>query len=108
MWPFSSSNRRAVALEDTVRELTKLVNVLEEDLQALKAQHLSLRGRVYALWGKEKGTGGTADVAEPGAAGSPTAARKLSKDELRRLAGLQAGKPVKHTDTNTTDNPREE
>lgn len=48
--------RRAPALtkrdlERAVADVHNVVDRLEEELQALRAQHLKLRGRVYALWG---------------------------------------------------------
>lgn len=100
MWPFSSKPRTCAACAQLKIDVAQL----DAQLQALRAQHLSLRGRVYALWGKEKGGDGTAGAAGSPAGGSPTAApgARLSREELRRLAGLKPGHAYPHRDTQPT------
>lgn len=107
MWPFRSRSKVEKPLIDELRTLSNAVSVLQlrSDQQesahdALKAQHLALRGRVYALWGKERPATDGADAAGPTAAGSPTA-RRLSKDELRVLAGVKPGRPYPHREEET-------
>lgn len=56
---FRRTKVRPITDEDLVRALTKLnkdlqeaVETLTESVQRLRAEHLKLRGRVYALWGR--------------------------------------------------------
>lgn len=94
MWPFTTSKHRSQHDAQLRRDLDQL----RDDFDALRAQHLSLRGRVYALWGKEKGSGDGVTGASPSGDGSHTAPapQRLSKDELRRIAGIKPGKPYPH------------
>jgi hypothetical protein len=90
MWPFSrrlASDRQVIEL---LRDVTGRVERLEN-------QHLSLRGYVYA----KKGNVGPPNIAPPGAASGPTptstaAQPRLSRDELRALAGLKPGRAYPH------------
>jgi len=49
MWPFK---RTRVVEHVTNQDVMKRLIDLEARLEHLSAQHVSLRGRVYALWGK--------------------------------------------------------
>lgn len=106
MWPFTHTRRRDLALESRVIELEAQHRRLEANHAALEeryatvmAQHLSLRGRVYALWGKDK-SAEPAPAASGQAAGSPTA--PVSRAELRKIAGIRPGAAYQHRDTQPT------
>lgn len=103
MW-FSRKGVRPLNDDELVRLLSKLQaqqTDLEERFAALEAKHTSLRGRVYALWGKAE----PSDAA-PAAAGSPTSSGPAplpagaSRDELRRqlvrTGKFIPGRPVNH------------
>lgn len=82
-------------LVDVISKLRTKVERLDEELDALRGQHVSLRGRVYALWGKSPPSPSAQD-----AAGSPESVgsdRPLTKDELRARAGIRPGKPFPHS-----------
>jgi len=110
MWPF---NRRRtedelvrecvrVTLGTRVEDCVRAIELLRADLEALKAQHLSLRGRVYALWGRESDS-----PTAPAADGSPKSATATAvghpktRDELRaqlvESGRFVPGKPPVHT-----------
>lgn len=104
MWPF---RKRAEAHATTVPELFELmrsfekrlgqrIDELQETQERLAAQHLSLRGRVYAIWGKG---GSSEDSAAPGAATQPAQGETKAQYKARLLAEgkLVPGKPFKHT-----------
>lgn len=98
MWPFNKpASTEVVTLLQSVAKLRQRVDVLEEDHEALKAQHLSLRGRVYALWGKEPAAAPANQPAEPVSGGL---AGNLSKAELRKQLTTSGrfipGKPPVH------------
>lgn len=104
MWPFT--NRAGVrALRNEVAELRRDMEQTCADLVKLKAHHLSLRGAFYARLGTPLGDGlgagsSTAIGARRGAGGSRGApsGQQLTKDELRRLAGIKPGRPYPHRD----------
>lgn len=96
MWPFS---KRVEAHATTVpemisyvRQLATRLDELQEAHERLRAQHLSLRGRVYAIWGRE---GSSEDDAVPAAA-SPAPAMGETKEQFRqRMAAAGLLKPGK-------------
>lgn len=100
MWPFK---RRQVVHETTTRELFGLIKHLESRLdeqderhERLVAQHLSLRGRVYAIWGK----GGSSDDAAAPPAGTQNPSGETKAQLRARLLAegkLVPGKPYKHS-----------
>lgn len=84
MWPFT---RRPSALtkrdlERCTHDLNAALDRLHDEVQALRAQHLKLRGRVYALWGAGK------DPDEGRSADDPTNP-ELSKDAVRAILRRQ-------------------
>lgn len=90
MWPFF--NRRPAVSEDALADrisslLTKLSEV-EVRLTELESKHMALRGRVY---GVELHKRPLPDSEDARAATVPR-----TKDELRKLAGLKAGRPYPH------------
>lgn len=94
MWPFKKrtarvDNATASDLFDVLRQYKKDIELLREDHETLKAQHLKLRGRVYAQFGK--GVDDNAD--QPLDLNDP----RLTKDQLR-AALLPHGKRFKHRD----------
>lgn len=93
MWPFKSRavQVREVTNRDVLDSLQKLrtdLELLTEAHELLRAQHTALRGRVYALWGKEK----------PGEQPAPTTPETKQQARARLLAEgkLVPGKPVQH------------
>jgi len=78
MWPF-----RKPSVDQ--RKLSEL----EVRLTELESKHMALRGRVY---GVELHKRPLQDSEEARAATIPR-----TKDELRKLAGIKAGKPYPHT-----------
>jgi len=83
MWPFKKTT---VATPEILQRLIQL----EVELTELQAKHLSLRGKVYAA-GIHKHP-----LRDSEEARSETIPR--SKDELRKMAGIRAGKPYTHKD----------
>jgi hypothetical protein len=77
---------RVENVENGLRTLARKLESLEEDHEGLKAQHLSLRGRVYA-------TGAHKAPAEPQPAPTPV---PTTRDALRRSSGFVPGQPMKH------------
>lgn len=76
MWPFRRRAVRPMSDQDVAEvltQLTKAVRDLRDDHEALHAKYLKLRGRVYAIWGREDGEAPTkpAQVA-------------MTRDDLRR------------------------
>ena len=83
---FGLFKRTRVVEHITNADVLKQVLELREQLEWVKAQHLSLRGRVYALWGKEEPEKpqGPLDLQDP----------RLTKPQLRAaLAARGALKP---------------
>jgi len=105
MWPFKRNAVRAMTESELVQVISKLqtrVMGLEDRLEALDGQHRSLRGRVYALWGKEP----PHTDAAPAAGGSPASSGggelsltdpRLTKDQLRHRL-IRPGKPYPHSE----------
>lgn len=119
MWPFRNKTNAHEQLElplSTVRrELAELRQAFADQKLALEqlqatvehryAQQVSLRGYVYARLGKAKGESAAVDAASSTADGSSavTAPRRMSKDELRVLAGVKPGRPFPHRDDKPTE-----
>jgi|GEM_PF-3847353 len=80
--------QHVATLERRVLQLERQLSEHDENLQSLQAQHVKLRGRVYALWGAEKSS--ETSTAAPDAGGAPTSSgapalpESLSRQELRR------------------------
>lgn len=66
-----------------VGALQKQLDILSEAHEALKGQHISLRGRVYALWGKVPGEASTSSVV-PAAAGDQVSSGNLADPNLTK------------------------
>ncbi len=82
-----------VQLHDVMKAITTLraqYAELEEGLAALKAQHLKLRGRVFARWGRE------------GEEGESPTPRPQSREELKKQLTLTGrfipGRPAHHSE----------
>lgn len=105
MWWNRSKGDTCAALKQQVAELKRQVEQLQADVEHRYAQQVSLRGYVYARLGKAKGGIDGADSASPGDVGSPSATppRRMSKDELRALAGVKPGRPFPHRDDKPTE-----
>lgn len=63
---------------------------LDARLTELEAKHMSLRGRVYSA--------GIHKHPLPDSEEARSATVPRSKDELRKIAGIRAGKPFNHED----------
>lgn len=96
MWPFSKNRSEDVvtALQKEVKSLRNTCADLDERLEALRAQHLSLRGRVYALWGRDEPPDKT--VAPPTSA-KPAQTRDELRAEMVRAGRIMPGKPTNHS-----------
>lgn len=105
MWPFRKRTVRALYMTDSelaevLGKITREVKELRDDVDAHHAQHVKLRGRVYAIWGKGE--------PEPdGATASPTSGKqpdtaKMSRDELKRFLASSGrfipGRPAQHSE----------
>lgn len=96
MW-FSKERSVDPVLFKLCVDLRATVTDLESQVASLRAQHLKLRGRVYALWGAEQDS-----PAAPAADGSPksTIESPKTRDELRaslvKSGRFIPGKPPVH------------
>ena len=87
MWPFKNRTApkdESPALRERVKQLELALDDLQHDQRRLAEQHLKLSGRYYARFGKGLDESGTLPAAPQ------------TKDELRRLAGIVAGRPTPH------------
>jgi len=78
-WLFGRTKVRPMTdadLFEAVRQLRHKLDLLQDEHEKLVAQHLSVRGRVYALWGKGKGS---EEAQEP----LPLTDPRLTKAQLR-------------------------
>lgn len=100
MWPFSRKLRAAAMSEEdfaaVLAKLTREMGQLRDDHDALQAQHVKLRGRVYAIWGK-------GEPEEAGVTDSPTKdTSKMSREELKRYLASSGrfipGRPAQHSE----------
>jgi len=66
------------------KELKKQVDWLEDEFRQLNGKHHKLSGRFYSRFG-------TGEVPT-----QPSEAVTMSRDELRKLAGITAGRPAPH------------
>lgn len=66
------------SLKKALRDAVLRIESLEDRIDALSAQHLKLRGRVYAIWGREDKA-----ASEPNQK-NLNGEEKLSREELRR------------------------
>ena len=100
VWLFRKRDRASPAdvagLSSLVQKLQLHVDALDDQLDALKAQHLSLRGRVYALWGRETPERSTAAPAANGDRPSAGATRDELRASLTRAGRFVPGKPPVH------------
>jgi len=92
---FRRSSARETTSADVMQALVSLRQQLDntrDELEALRAQHLKLRGRVYAIWGKGSDPAEGAETAQELPINDP----RLTKDQLRARV-LPHGKRFKHT-----------
>lgn len=93
---FRRPKAREATTADVMQALISLRQQLDntrDELEALRAQHTKLRGRVYALWGKSNGP---TDDSETTQEALGLQDPRLSKAELRARL-LPHGKRFKHT-----------
>jgi len=76
--------KRLASVEAEVMEINRLLVKADEQLKALRMQHEKLSGRFYSRFG-------AGDVPT-----QPDNVRPMSRDELRRAAGIRAGQPAPH------------
>lgn len=92
MWPFTQRRYNSFdeKLLDALKSDQRKLSDLEVRLTELESKHMALRGRVY---GVELHKRPLKDSEEDRAATIP-----MTKDELRKKAGLHAGKPYPHSE----------
>lgn len=108
MWPFTSKRASMSRMSDAIERLERNHSALREQVEDLNDRHNRLRGRVYQA-GIHKTGLTSVDGAERESATVPSASSPLAhltKDELRKRAGIIPGRPYRHPASN--EQPTEE
>lgn len=87
MWFSKQPSQDLVSMERIVKEQKRLAEQLdwvEDEVRRIAMQHQTLSGRFYRRFGTGEGSAPAANT------------EHMSRDELRRMAGIRAGQPAPH------------